>query len=117
MPTRFRVAVNGHLKIASSDPLLQYVFQLGRDLQLIHAGCLMSFRLAGEVAHGVRSAGVSLQRLGLANSKNNARSRREFFAGRLSSHPPIMAFPDEFKTRHSHLDRPRFLTTTSSIKR
>jgi hypothetical protein len=59
---------------------------------------------------------ASLLRLGLANSKNSARSPWYLAPGRLTCHPLMMAFPDESTTRHSHLDRPRPLTiTTSSI--
>jgi hypothetical protein len=61
---------------------------------------------------------ASLLRLGLANSKNSARSPWYLAPGRLTCHPLMMAFPDESTTRHSHLDRPRPLsTTTSSINR
>jgi hypothetical protein len=58
----------------------------------------------------------SVLRLGWASSRNNARAPWYLAAQRLASHPLITASPDESKTRHSHLDRPRFLITTSSIK-
>jgi hypothetical protein len=58
----------------------------------------------------------SVLRLGWASSRNNARAPWYLAAQRLLSHPLITASPDESKIRHSHLDRPRFLITTSSIK-
>jgi hypothetical protein len=35
VPTRFRVAVNGHPEIAGADPLLDDLFKLGRCLVLL----------------------------------------------------------------------------------
>jgi hypothetical protein len=43
MPTRVRVAVNGHPKIAGADSLLHDIFELGRCLfLLIHAATFLS---------------------------------------------------------------------------
>jgi hypothetical protein len=64
-----------------------------------------------------RQSAASLLRLGFANSKNSARSPWYLAPRRLACDPLMMAFPDESTTRHSHLDRPRPLTiTTSSIR-
>jgi hypothetical protein len=38
VPTRFRVAVNGHPEIASADPLLDDLFKLDRCLLLLFHG-------------------------------------------------------------------------------
>jgi hypothetical protein len=58
----------------------------------------------------------SLVRVGFANKRNIARAPWYLAAQRLFSHPLITALPDESRTRHPHIDRPRFLITTSSIK-
>jgi hypothetical protein len=58
----------------------------------------------------------SLVRVGFASKRNIARALWYLAAQRLFSHPLITALPDESRTRHPHIDRPRFLITTSSIK-
>src|ERR1700733_9410526 len=57
----------------------------------------------------------SLVRVGFASKRNSALAPWYPAAGRLFSHPLITALPDESRTRHPHIDRPRFLITTSSI--
>jgi len=58
----------------------------------------------------------SIAHVGFASRRNNARAPLYLAAKRVFSHPLITALPDESKTRHPHVDRPRFLITTSSIK-
>jgi hypothetical protein len=58
MPTRVRVAVNGHPEIAGADPLLHDLFKLGRPLSLlIHAA--LARRQASPVLRPKRATPLS----------------------------------------------------------
>ena len=65
---------------------------------------------------GAQSA-ASLFRFGWANNRNSARSPWYLASLRLVSRAPTTVLPDGSKTRHSHPDLPRFVTTTSNIRR